>query len=239
MQFEKDGDSEFCLVVWWEDELLKRVCVSVDSLDQSLPDAELIPLSRVMYCLDPPQFPLCIRGATPTLVRMLSDARSDGKLFVTHERFTSEIFLDCFRRAHQNVFGTLDIVTFVEYIVLRMPSALHEPRTEGKTVLRRCIRQGSVCFEDLQRVFDNIYGLWANIRPFIRYTGLPHVKDRVDSVSNFFFFSQVVRPISQSFVKNSFSVCRCAVGADWNMVADSMILYIFGLLRLVLTTCNC
>ena len=125
MQFEKDGHSEFCFVVWWEDEFLKKVCVSVDSLDQSMPDAELIPLTRVMFCLDHPQFPLCVCGATPTLVGVLSDARSDGKHFVTHERFTSEIFLDCFRRVHQTIFGMLEIVMVVEYIVLWMPNALH------------------------------------------------------------------------------------------------------------------
>ena len=110
------------------------------SLDQSLPDAELIPLSRVIYSLDPPQFPLCIRGASSTLVLVLGDIRSDGRDFVTHERFTIEVFLECFRRAHQSFFGMLEIVTVVEYIVLRMRSALHEAWTEGKTVLRRCIR---------------------------------------------------------------------------------------------------
>ena len=143
----------------------------------------MVPLSRVIYCLDPPQFQLCIRSASPTLVRVLIYARSDCKHFVTHERFISEVFLECFRRAHQNTFGMLEIVAVVEYIVLRMRSALHETWTEGKIVLRRSIRQGSVPVEVLHRVVDNIVGLWANVRPFKRYTGLPRVKERVDSVS--------------------------------------------------------
>ena len=155
----------------------------MECLDQLLPDAELIPLSRITYCLDPPQFPLCIGGASPTLFRVVGDVRPDSRDFVVNEQFTSEVFLECFRRAHQKIFGMLEIVTVVEYIVLRMRSALHEAWTEGKTVLRRCIRKGTVPFEDLLRVVDDIVGLWANIRPFIRYTGLPHVKDRVDSVS--------------------------------------------------------
>ena len=183
IQFEKEDDAEFCFGVWWEDLHLKKVCISMESLDRSLPDAELVPLSRLIYSLDPPQFPLCIRGASPTLVRVLGEVLPDGRNFVVHERFTSEVFLECFRRAHQNIFGMLEIVTVVEYIVLRMRSALHDTWTEGKTVLRRCIRNGSVPFEDLLRVVDDIVGLWANIRLFIRYTGLPHVKQRVDSVS--------------------------------------------------------
>ena len=183
IQFEKEDDAEFCFVVWWEDDHLKKVCISVESLDQALPDAELVPLSRVIHSLDPPHFPLCIRGASPTLVRVLGDVLPDGRDFVVHERFTSEVFLECFRRAHQNIFGMLEVVTAVEYIVLRMRSALHDTWTEGKTVLRRCIRKGSVPFEDLLPVVDDIVGLWANIRPFVRYTGLPHVKERVDSVS--------------------------------------------------------
>ena len=212
IQFEKEDEVKFCFVVWWEDDHLKKVCVSIESLNQSLPDAELVPLSRVIYCLDPLQFPLCIRGASPTLVRVVGDVRNDGRDFVVHERFTSEVFLECFRRAHQNIFGMLEIVTVVKYIVLRMHSALHETWTEGKTVLRRCIRKGSVPFEDLLRVVDDIVGLWANICPFIRFTGLPHVKERVDSVSvssiaswQFSFFS------SFPYLKVVFVVIRCAV----------------------------
>ena len=63
---------------------------------------------------------------------------------MTNERFISEVFLECFCRAHRNLFGRLEIVTVVEYIVLRMRSALHESWTERKTVLQRCILQGSV-----------------------------------------------------------------------------------------------
>ena len=211
IQFEKEDDAEFCFVVWWEDDHLKKVCISVESLDQTLPDAELVRLSRVIYSLDPPQFPLCIRGASPTLVRVLGEVLPDGRDFVVHERFTSEVFLECFRRAHQNIFGMLEVVTAVEYIVLRMRSALHDTWTEGKTVLRRCIRKGSVPFEDLLHVVDDIVGLWANIRPFVPYTGLPHVKERVDSVSissiafdNFLFLLFL-------FLKVGFIVTRCAV----------------------------
>ena len=111
---------------------MKKVCVSMESLDQSLPDAELVPLSRVIYCLDPPQFPLYIRGASPILVRVVGDVRPDGRDFVVHERFTSEVFLECFRRAHHNIFGMLEIVTVVEYIVLRMRSALQRLGLMGR-----------------------------------------------------------------------------------------------------------
>ena len=86
----------------------------------------------MMHCQDTPQFTLCVRGASPTLVRVLGDACSDGNRFVTHERSTIEVFLECFRQAHQNTFGILEVVTAVEFVVLGMPSALHETWTEEK-----------------------------------------------------------------------------------------------------------
>ena len=76
VHFEKDSD--FCFVVWREDELFKKVCVSVESLYQSLPDAELVPMARIMHILNPPQFPLSVRCASPTLRRVFCDVRSDG-----------------------------------------------------------------------------------------------------------------------------------------------------------------
>ena len=131
-QFENDAVPEYFLVVFWEEGRLTKECVSVESLEQSLPDRWLDAITRMVHCLDPRDFPLCIRRARPTLLRVLSDSRGDGLCFILRGRPSSEIFLECFHQAHQNNFGLLEVLTVVEYIVLRMSSALHEAWTEGK-----------------------------------------------------------------------------------------------------------
>ena len=146
-----------------EDGQLKKICVSVESLEQSVLDAELISIARMVHCLESQRFPLCIRSTSTTFLRVLSDSRDDERRFIVHERFTSEVFLECFRQAHQNFFGMLEVVTVVDNIVLRMHSALCEAWTEGERLLCRCIRQGTVSFGDLRDVADDLIELWPKV----------------------------------------------------------------------------
>ena len=84
---------------------------------------------------------------------------------------------------HTKTSGMLAVTTSVEYVIHRMNCALYEEWTEARPLLRRCIRQGSVFFVDLRDLVTYLIDLWPSIRPFIRCTGIPHVKDNVDSVS--------------------------------------------------------
>ena len=42
VQFEKDNSVEYCFIVYWEEDLLKKMYKDVQPLDQALPNAELI-----------------------------------------------------------------------------------------------------------------------------------------------------------------------------------------------------
>ena len=181
--YEKDTDVERCFVVCWLDNTLKKTCIGQEAFDQTMPKSELVPLARFVNSVPKARLPLCINGASPVLLRVIEDNRTDGKRFVMHQQFSEEVFLQCVRQAHQDVFGIVEVTSLVDYVILRLKSAVNEDWTEGRVLLRKVISQGFVGFQDLREVITDLVDLWPSIRLFIRYTGLPHVKDQADSVS--------------------------------------------------------
>ena len=117
------------------------------------------------------------------MIRVLGNIREDGRRFVIYQAFSEEVFLQCFRQAHQDVFGLVEVVTIVDYVVQRLKSALYEEWTEDKPVLRKCVRQGSVNFGDYRALLTDLIDLWPSIRPYIRCTGNSEAKEKADSVS--------------------------------------------------------
>ena len=183
LQFEKSASSEFCYVLCWEESHLKKVCIGKEPLEEPVPNAELMPLSRIVYSLPPKQLPVSLSGGSPTLVRVLGNVRADGLRFVVYQSFSEQVFLQCFRQAHQEVFGLVEVVTIVDYVVQRLKSALCEEWTEDKPVLRKCVLQGSVNFCDYRALLTDLIDMWPSIRPYIRCTGNPEAKEKAASVS--------------------------------------------------------
>ena len=144
--------------------------------------SELVPLAQFVHSLPNARLPLCIGGASPSRIRVIEDNRNDGKRFVAHVQFTEDVFLQCVRQAHQDVFGMVEVTSLVDYVIIRLKSAVYEDWTEGTFLLRKCVRQRFVVFEDLREVLTDLVDLWPSIRHSIRCTGLPHVKDHPDSV---------------------------------------------------------
>ena len=89
-------------------------------------------------------------------------------------------------------------------------SALYEAWTEGKVVLRKCIRQGSVDFMDYRQLLTEFIELWSYIRPFIRCTGHPGANGKADSVSQIYCFYVVLICVlfPPSFFFSDFVTCR-------------------------------
>ena len=183
IQFEKVGNEERCYVHCWEGTYLKKICVSSQTLDQKVPDAELVPLALVVTCFEGKQLPVSILVASPSLVRVLDDKRSDGRSFMMWQSFSEEVFLQCFLQSHQDVFGMLEVTTALEYVIHCLKGSLYEDWTEDRPLLRTCIRKGSVAFSELRDVLGDVIELWPSIRPYVRYTGHPHFKSTVDRVS--------------------------------------------------------
>ena len=183
LQYEKEDNVERCYVLYWDDKHLMKICIGCESLDQSMPLPELVPLSRIVCSLGSTLLPIAILGGIPSLLRVLEENRSDARRFDIYEKFDEEVFLRCVQQADQDIFGMVNVMTLVDYLLQRLKTALYEDWTEGKVVLRKCIRQGSVDFMDYRQLWAEFIELWPSIRPFIRCTGHPDAKGKADSVS--------------------------------------------------------
>ena len=188
VSFEEFGGEQLCIVRTWEEDALLEVCINVEDVGQRVPDAELSSLSRIVCSCGGELMPLSIRGGPQSFLRMLSDNRTDGRLFVYCREFTSEVFLQCYRQAHQEIFGMLEVATMVDFLMLRLRPALQEPWLEDLVTLRRCVLAGAVTFVDLRAVIRELRSVWESMREYVRYTGPQHVKSSFDKVRLLHYF---------------------------------------------------
>ena len=130
--FEERSDGHYCFVRTWEGNSL---CVNVEALGQLVPHTELSSLSRVVSILTSGLIPISIRGVSPSVLRVLSDERSDGRRFILAREFSAEMFLHCYSVAHQEMFGMLEVTTLIDFRMLRLHGALKEPWMEDVPVL--------------------------------------------------------------------------------------------------------
>ena len=202
IRFEKSESVERCYVLCWDGSSLKKICVGGQALDQKVPNPELLPLARVVSCLEGQQLPVSLLGASPSLISVLDTNRKDGRRFVTWQSFDEEVFIWCFRQSHQDILGMVEVTTALKYVIHRLKGALYEDWTEDKPLLRACIREGSVAFCSLREILGDLIELWPSIRPYIRYTGHPHSKSTVDRVSTVVVL--VYFTISVSFLCSAF-----------------------------------
>ena len=123
-----------------------------------------------MTSLPSSPFPISIRGTGLSLLGVLSDERSDGQRFVYAREFSADVFLHCYRVAHQEIFGLLNFVG-----------------------LRRCVVAGKVAFSELREVVPGQVSIWETIREYVRYIKCESDKVGIDFLFFLFFcFSMVL-----------------------------------------------
>ena len=138
---------------------------------QRVPCAVLAGLSRVVGSL-----PLSCHGGSPSLVRELNDNREDSRQFIVCRQFTENTFLQVYQETHQSVFGGLEVTSMIDFLMLRLRSALQVPWMEDVVVLRRCVVAGHVSFKHLRAVANELIPIWDSVREFVRFSGPRHVK---------------------------------------------------------------
>ena len=117
MKFEERSDGQYCFVHTWEDNSLLSLCVNVEAPGQRVPHGDLSSLSRVVSSLPTELMPLSVRGLSPSVLRVVSDNRTDGRRFILAREFSTEVFLHCFRVAHQEIFGMLEVNTMIDFLM--------------------------------------------------------------------------------------------------------------------------
>ena len=191
VRFEEHPDGQYCFVLTWEGNTLLDICINVEPLGQRVPQSELSSLSRIITSLPSASFPVSIRGVSPSILRVLSDERSDGQRFVYAQEFSADVLLHCYRVAHQEIFGLLEVTTMVDFLMLRLRGALQEPWMEDLPELRRCVVAGKVSFDELRGVVTELISIWETVREYVRYTGTRHIKSESDKVGIVLFQSAI------------------------------------------------
>ena len=105
---------------------MKKVCVGSESLERPKPLSELEPMARFVSSVEDERLPVAVRGARLSLLRVLGDERTDERHFIVQQGCSEDLFLEVFHQAHQDKFGMIGIVTLVEFVVVRMRSAVYE-----------------------------------------------------------------------------------------------------------------
>ena len=160
-------------------------------------------MSRVIDSIVSCQFPVSCQGGSATLLRVLSDNRVDGRQFVVCQEFSEGAFLQCFREAHQEGFGMLEVTAMIDFLVLRLRGALQEPWMEDVTVVRRCVIAGRVLFADLCSFVTELTPMWKFVKEYVRYTRARHLKSSTDRVRSFVlcFFCSLFSVVFVGFAK--------------------------------------
>ena len=182
------------------------MCVGRESVTQTIPKPELLPLARIVCSLESKRFPLAKVGGSSSLARVLGDTPDDGRVFVAYQPFDSEMLIPCIRQAYQDVFSMVEVTALVEYTIIGLKTAVYEDRMEQRVTLCKSVRQGFVKFTDLRHVLLDLVELWSSIRPFIRCTGNPEAKDTAERVSHGLVF---VYAICGKLVRCIFVVIFC------------------------------
>ena len=165
VSFEEFSGEQLCIVRTWEENSLLDVCINVGDVGQRVPDAELSSLSRIVRSCGGELMPLSTRGGPQSFLRVLSDNRTDGRSFVYCREFTSEVFMQCYRQAHQEIVGMLEVTTTVDFLMLRLRPALQEPWLGDLVTLRLRFETS----DWLKRVLTRIEFYFVAVRCFVFY----------------------------------------------------------------------
>ena len=90
-------DGKHCLVRTWESNSFLEVCVDVQPLGQSVPQADLASLSCVLGSIPSGQLPVSIEGSSPSLLRVISDI-SSSSVVTSPRRYSSAVIARPTRR---------------------------------------------------------------------------------------------------------------------------------------------
>ena len=122
-KLKEQVDELFCYLRIWDGLLMKRMCALVESLDTRFPRAQRLSLCRVPSRVVDSKFPLTIVRGSSSLINCLNTHRDDGMTFLVYRPFSPTVLTTCIQQAHQDLFGMIDIVTVIDYLMLRWRSA--------------------------------------------------------------------------------------------------------------------
>ena len=98
VSFDEVDGNQICVLRTWDCNAFLEFCVHAEQTGQRVHAVEFSALSRLMTITPASRLSLSIRGGSPTLLRVISDNREDGRLFASCREFIHEVFLRYFAR---------------------------------------------------------------------------------------------------------------------------------------------
>ena len=138
------------------------VCVGRESVTQTIPKPELLPLARIVCSLEAKRFPLAKDGGSSSLARVLGDTPDDGRVFVAYQPFDSEMLIPCIRQAYQDIFSMVEVTVWWLWSSIR-PFIRCTGNPEAKDTAER-VSHGlvfvyAICGKLVRCIFDVIFCL--------------------------------------------------------------------------------
>ena len=164
LDFEERDDGLHFFVRSWDQNRVFRVCVCVEPLGQSFPEAELRCLSRFLSCVGVNFRPLMMSGVSSLVCSFYNDANKKRGKLLSYVEYNQETFKTQVQRLSGLVFGLVDPFTLLEFLVWKLRPARDETWMLPLTAFRACLRKGSVDFKELPAVLPELLSVWNLIR---------------------------------------------------------------------------
>ena len=85
----------------------------------------------------------------------------------------------------------IDVISLLEYLLLRLKTAVDEIWMGGLETLRRCVDVGKLDVVSLRQLCEELLTVWSEVRHFVRFSGPLRSRERSDAVSIMLFLGLV------------------------------------------------
>ena len=166
----------------WNAGSLHEVCVLWEPVRPGICDAEISCfscLSRLLAVLPAGTTPVSLRGCSSTLFNVFVEwCKADSRpVPILMMEYSVEMFKEHVREASGPSVGSLDPFSIIEYLLLRLGKASHQPWLMGLGELRRCVQQSAV----LEELICN----WGDVQSYLKETSIvPASRNRAPSDLN-------------------------------------------------------
>ena len=206
VEFEEDGDKVRVILLTWEVDTFKRVCVATLDRYSSDPYQEITALGRMLDVLGPDVSVASINGGLTVLVEAFCEYLGSGyrQKLIDYPVFDLGLFRRCLQRTPLSVFGSLDGLAMSDVIVNRLKGAETCDWMSCRPALKKTILTNDLSMPHLVNVVANIIGVWPLIVSYLNETGRKDDRDSLVVRSSSFWVILVQFPVPAFIV-----LCFC------------------------------
>ena len=173
MLFGEGGNGVNCIVRCQIDDRVREVCLLWEPYSTGICDSAIRCLSRVLSILAEGQSPVALFGCSSTLFNVFSEwCRSHGRSVpLSLLEYSSSVFMDPVRQAGMVGAHCSEPFAVLEFLLLRLDKAVHQPWLLGLVEFRQCVQRGEIPFASLGAVLEELVDHWEEVRLFFKESG--------------------------------------------------------------------